>query len=277
MKFNNYLISLIVFFAFSAIALASFIFLTNEENPENSVATNNAMPKREIEENLTQLTQEDKLSQKMLLPDLQVEPLRDTYIVSRTDGTKDLRFPGTFANRGDGPLELVGTIETETGTTKTLQKIYKRDNTTDERYVGNFIFHEEHNHWHFENFVEFEIYSLRNGSDLDQQLASTGKITFCIHDYGPLDEDFPEKPRETVYAWCDKSLATQGISVGWADTYESSVPGQEIDIAGIPDGTYAFRVTVDPDNLILEKDESNNVTISYIKISGNDVEVVSSP
>lgn len=208
-----------------------------------------------------------------LLPDIRIEELSDAYIVTGPGGQKKLRFPATFINTGDGPLELVGALEEETGTTRATQNIIRKDGSTEERHVGNFVFHDDHKHWHFEDFVEFELFSLKEKGEPDQKLASTGKMTFCIQDYAPLSDDFPGKPAEAVYPQCVSDM--QGISVGWADTYLAEIPGQEIDIAGISDGVYAFRSIVDPENRVLEKDETNNSSITYIEIMGNDVRILS--
>jgi hypothetical protein len=208
-----------------------------------------------------------------LLPDLEVMVLSEAYITTGSGGKRILRFPGTFMNTGDGPLELTGVPNKETNTIKAIQQIYKKDGTKQEKPVGNFVFHPTHDHWHFEDFVKFEIWSLKNGNGLDQKIAGTGKMTFCIHDYAPLAETYPGKPESAVYPWCDSSADIQGISVGWVDIYQADVPGQEIDITGLPDGIYAFRSVVDPENRILEKNEDNNSSVSIIEIEKGDVKI----
>jgi len=210
-----------------------------------------------------------------LLPDLQVQTLDNAQIVSGANNKRSLRFPGTFINTGDGPLELAGSPDKETNTIRATQRVFKKNGSPDEKLVGNFIFHPTHNHWHFENFVEFELWSLKSKAELDQKIIGTGKMTFCIHDYAPLPDSYPGKPENIVYPWCDSSADIQGISVGWEDTYKSDVPGQELDISSLPDGKYAFRSIVDPENLIIEKDERNNSSVSIIEIVKNTVRIFS--
>lgn len=220
---------------------------------------------------------QDQIDPDSLAPDLQVKKLSDAYIISGPDDKRILRFPGTFANTGDGPLELVGTSDQGIGTTRAVQRICKKNGTKNERFVGDFVFHSTHDHWHFEDFVEFEILSLKENSESDQRLLGTGKVTYCLHDYAPLPEAFAGKPEKIVYPWCGSSADIQGISVGWVDTYLADVPGQELDVTDLPDGTYAFRSVVDPENRIAEKDENNNNSITLIKITGNTVEILSDP
>jgi hypothetical protein len=48
--------------------------------------------------------------------------------------------------------------------------------------------------------------------------------------------------------------------VGWLDVYSKNLPDQWIDITGIPDGEYWLESESDPDDAILESDETNNIT-----------------
>lgn len=52
----------------------------------------------------------------------------------------------------------------------------------------------------------------------------------------------------------------QRISVGWADLYGAGSRGQFFDVTGVPVGPlYWLQQTVDPENRILESDETNNI------------------
>jgi hypothetical protein len=52
------------------------------------------------------------------------------------------------------------------------------------------------------------------------------------------------------------------------------VPGQHLDVTNVPDGYYAVRSLIDPDNLLLETDRTNNVMTIYVRMSGNDIIVM---
>ena len=43
-----------------------------------------------------------------------------------------------------------------------------------------------------------------------------------------------------------------GISVGWADLYSTSLPGQWADLTGLANGEYWLESIIDPFNRILE-------------------------
>src|SRR5688572_11355204 len=50
----------------------------------------------------------------------------------------------------------------------------------------------------------------------------------------------------------------QGISVGWADVYDSIYDGQWIDVTTVPNGNYFLEVTLDADNVVQESNDANN-------------------
>ena len=85
----------------------------------------------------------------------------------------------------------------------------------------------------------------------------------------------PHSPTRGVYGGCGREV--QGISAGWGDTYSSSTPGQELDIRGVPDGRYAIRSTADPENRLLETNDTNNRSIVYIQLTGNRIERLPRP
>lgn len=273
MKTRNYY--LLIFAA--TIAIAAFSANKAQLNKKTgSISTGGAQFSNQLRNVLSQDDAQPALfDPDLLLPDLQVAPLAEAYIVFGPGRARTLRFPGTFINRGDGPLEFIGVPDDQTHTVNAIQHIYKKDGSREEKHVGNFFFLDSHSHWHFENFVEFELYGLKNNDELDQKLVGTGKMTFCVHDFAPLAETLPGKPTEPAYPLCVSEL--QGISVGWADTYVADIEGQELDITDLADGIYGFRSIADPDNRILEKNEDNNVSVSYLEIAGNRVRVIPAP
>lgn len=211
----------------------------------------------------------------LLLPDLQIMPPDELYIdYNQTTGRKVMRFSTTITNIGQGPLEMWGRYDTATGKTHATQRIQTQDGQVVEKFVGHFIFHSGHAHWHFENFTVFELWSYSpDDGTLERLLATTGKASFCVTDTARLQQELPGTPSQAMFPTCHPNV--QGISVGWRDTYYSTVPGQHIDITNVPDGFYAVRSLVDPDNLLLETDKANNAIIVYVEISGNNVRKLS--
>ncbi len=50
----------------------------------------------------------------------------------------------------------------------------------------------------------------------------------------------------------------QSINPGWTDYYAAPLFDQWIDVTELPSGSYSVEIVVDPDDLILEMDETNN-------------------
>lgn len=207
-----------------------------------------------------------------ILPDLKLTPPNVMYIQNRGE-QKILRFDTTFYNIGPGPMELLGTTNTDLQKTIATQTVHKKDGTTETREVGAFVYHpgHDHLHWHVDKYGQFQIY------DLEQRLlAETDKFSFCIWDEHSAPEIIEGKPPTRKYTRCPRSNI-QGLSVGWGDTYKAQVEGQEIDITGIPDGTYMVRSAINIDRKIMEKDYENNQATAIIKIAGNNIEIVDEP
>jgi hypothetical protein len=232
-----------------------------------------------------------------LLPDIRVHRLDRTagqdpsgnhgYFITTAGGAKLLKFPAITANVGDGPLEIRGTRSSSSATDWVGRQVVKNSDgsstTLGDTGASFFYAGDGHNHWHIRDFDKYELL------DSTGQFLKTGeKHGFCFEDNTTRDSTWtqqpsgpqPSSPQYPNQTSCgvgqpNATSIVHGLSVGWADTYPSSLPDQAIDITGIPDGTYKVRVTADASNFWREKNESNNVAQSTVRISGNTVTFVS--
>lgn len=209
-------------------------------------------------------------SQSLLLPDLKLSPPEQLYIESTKDG-RFIRFNTTFINQGKGPLEVVGQFNQESQKTRARQKIYKIDGTIQEEELGEFIFHPGHEHWHIEKYALFELWGIKENGDPDKLIATTEKMSFCLWDEKSYDLTLENASQIQRYTGCNNE--TQGVSVGWSDTYEATIEGQVLDIRSLPDGHYLVRSIINPDKKIQESEYSNNEVKLPIKISGDTMSV----
>jgi Lysyl oxidase len=170
--------------------------------------------------------------------------------------SKVLRFSNTVWNAGQGPLELHGTPD---GTSAVTQRIFDDGGGFTDVAVGNdFTYHPGHNHFHFEDFAEYELWTksdydawVASGRSVGQAQRVGSKTTFCVMDTGRV-QSLPGTPSGAVYSQCGTDI--QGLSVGWGDTYGWSLPEQWIDLGGafLPNGTYVLRSIADPRNKLYE-------------------------
>lgn len=211
-----------------------------------------------------------KPQENLLLPDLKLNPPQQLFIEESEKG-KIIHFSTGFINQGKGPLEIEGKPDEAAGRTKAVQKILKKDGTSESRTLGEFILHPEHDHWHIEKYSLFELWSLKGNREKDKLLATTEKLSFCLWDEYEYDLKLENAPRERKYLGvCNNEI--QGISVGWSDVYEADIAGQEVDISKIPDGSYMIRSVINLDKKIMESNYDNNEATVFVKIEGADIE-----
>src|SRR5213594_956834 len=112
---------------------------------------------------------------------------------------------------------------------------------------GLFEFATCHNHFHFRHYATYELLDATTG-----HVWRAAKRGFCMLDITPWQTD------GGVTSWVYRSCGTktlpgfQGISVGYADTYNKHLGGQYFVLDGgdrqdqIPPGAYIIRITVNP-------------------------------
>jgi hypothetical protein len=203
-----------------------------------------------------------------LLPDLQVLPPTELRLFyDANSGQSLVRFTNSIWNRGPGKLELVGIPNQAKDKIRVSQRVYSSDpENFDEHEVGEFIFHDQHNHWHLERFASYEVWTIDERGSLGEVVSSGGKVSYCVMDVTLNGKDQPVgivSPNRS-YSHCQGQR--QGLSVGWIDTYRYFFPGQFVEVSSLNDGIYALVSTVDPDHLIHEGNIHNNSAAVYFEI-----------
>jgi hypothetical protein len=211
-------------------------------------------------------------------PDLRTRP-PFALSVSNVAGVKELRFSNLIWNGGDGPIELRPQNDAQAGVTYAYQRLYSHDGpgsfyVVAEALAGTFAYHPTHFHWHFGEFSRYELRDLApDGRVGENVLSIDDKVSFCLLDVAQINANL-EHSAPFTYTSCGRTV-NQGISVGWGDIYSSDLPGQELDITGLPDGTYWLKSTADPANRLLETHDGNNAAYLKIAIAGTSVQVLS--
>lgn len=191
-----------------------------------------------------------------LLPDMVPLPARDLHVATTTKGTTEFFFSTTHYNRGAGPLEVRFDQEVPLrGDTErpVMQRIFSVDGAYTDKMVGTFMWHEEHKHYHFADYV---MYKLERLSPEPEVLVDDIKSTFCLRDVTRVLLELPNRSEGGEYKTCNSEV--QGASIGWGETYYYDYPGQSFDVSTKPAGTYRLTTTINPDKYLDESDYSNN-------------------
>jgi hypothetical protein len=219
-----------------------------------------------------------------LLPDMfPLVSQADDYVYGWTLDTGEipgrilLRLTTAMANRGRGPMELNGGAILPNGSQEVYQRVYKEGGGWADHLAGTFTYHAQHEHIHFDNFASYSLREITPGNGVGDVRAAGEKISFCLLDVDHFDNSLAGSPPTMQYYECGQR---QGVSVGWSDVYDQSLPDQWIDVTNVPDGRYWLEVQADPENRLLESDETNNVAqilIDLDKPSPDPMVVASEP
>jgi hypothetical protein len=119
------------------------------------------------------------------------------------------------------------------------------------------------------HYSDYANYILEPADGGQQNPRQGSKTTFCIMDTTGVNTQLQGASPSAVFSWCptqDPSFNTQGMSVGWGDTYGSHLAGQSLHIGDLAAGMYRLRHAFDPKNLLLEKSEDDNESCKLVEI-----------
>jgi hypothetical protein len=168
------------------------------------------------------------------------------------------RFTGALPNIGAGPLEV-----REVTHPNQMQDIYQRvhqdDLSVDEFLLGSFQKQSTpFGHLFLPGIAQYNLRMVLPGDGIGPIVSSQDKTSMALVDGNDYDTTLPNAPLDPFYDDVDDEFL--GVSVGWADIYSPNLPGQWVDVTGLPDGMYWLEVIADPYNRIQEIDETNNAT-----------------
>jgi len=176
----------------------------------------------------------------------------DTWFVSEEQGRRLLRFATVAWNAGDGPLDMIAEPG-EGESSRTWQRMWTDSWNFHDRLSGEFIFHPEHDHIHFDSFERYRLLD-----DRGNVVASSEKVSFCLRDSVRIAQELPSATGSMLVDDGNCTGQQQVINPGFGDHYHALLEDQWIDITGVPAGDYVVEVTVDPADLIVESNEDNN-------------------
>ena len=199
--------------------------------------------------------------------------------------SKCLRFTSGNYNVGDGPLYLAFRDDLA------FQHVYYSDATPetylDNEAAGNYLelpagtaeYHESHGHRHYQQMVLYELFAVVAPSGPSPgltRIGKGGKHGYCTFAQRMLDWTvFAQDGQFASISGSTEAVCNTAMSQerGWGDNYRWQRPGQHVpyDEVADPDGTmragrYVVRVTMDPEDLLLETREHDNAGYAYIEV-----------
>jgi lysyl oxidase len=210
-----------------------------------------------------------------LKPDLVADPPgldhpRDVLIdTGAVPGSRLLRFDGWIHNTGPGCLHLIGTGNQNGLMTSVAQRLYQPGacdsfgahtdvplgNGSQMKYETN----DSHEHFHFMAAARYSLWD----EAITREVAPASKVGFCLLDSQNVDGlvpwgVFPEEWSHHCSSHDPSTASAQmGLSPGWRDIYEYWLKLQWVDISDVPPGVYRVGAQMDPENRIIEANETN--------------------
>jgi hypothetical protein len=205
-------------------------------------------------------------------PDLVMAPPSHLRVQRTKAGRRVLRMENRIVNIGQIPAEFFGrrVSRLEMRARQVVVDgagVRRRVETGAELYYTS-VPSRGGDYWKFENAARFELWA--QGPDGRQTaLVRVGpKLNYCLRDLDRVRTG-PHVPRRRRFGACNqsprKTEVTIGTSVGWADVYPASYPGNLIEVTGLA-GCFVVVHRVDPANHVLEISDANNASAKVVRL-----------
>lgn len=186
--------------------------------------------------------------------------------VQRISGRVLLHGTSRVENVGAGPLELRGR---RTGARRmAVTQVIRRGGGGHVLWSTRAHLHfkaipGQGRYWKLHDAASLEVWTLAPAGALGRQVRRGPKLDYCLRDL--LRQTPPPRgaPAGRVYPGCNQNAGlrsvTLGTSVGWIDRYPSTYYEQYVDVTGLH-GRFAFVMRADPNDRLIETDETNNAS-----------------
>jgi hypothetical protein len=208
-------------------------------------------------------------------PDLVMAPPTHLSADRKRDGRVFLRMENRIVNVGAGPAELFarrsGPREMAAQQVVTDLAGGRHRLATGAEVYYTSVPTRGGDYWKLDQAARFELYP-ESPDGTAGALARVGpKLRYCLRDLRRvrLPVPLPGTPGRRVFPACNQNAGkrevTLGTSVGWADVYPASYPGNVIDVTGLA-GCFVVVHRADPLNRIVELNEANNVSARVVRL-----------
>jgi hypothetical protein len=212
-------------------------------------------------------------AQALRCPDLVMGVPTHLSLDRKRDGRRFLRMENKIVNIGTGPAELfarrIARKEMTGEQVITDAAGGRRRIATGAEVYYTSVPTRGGDYWKFDQAARFELWSQLPDGRPGALVRVGPKLRYCLRDLRRIRGDLPRAPRGRVFGACNqrasKREVTLGTSVGWADIYPASYPGNVIDVTGLR-GCFVIRHVADPQNHIFEINEANNVSVRVVRL-----------
>lgn len=168
-----------------------------------------------------------------------------------------IAFDGYLHNIGEGSLDLFGNPQQPGGM---VQRVF--DGTNWEEVGSPTVRYETsdgHNHFHLIGAVDYSLWD----ESLSEKIGDSSKVGFCLVDTEQQEDRYEEFYGIDRFDYCsrespDATELRMGITPGWRDTYDANITLQWVDATNTAPGRYFVGAVTDPNDEIVESDETNN-------------------
>jgi hypothetical protein len=220
------------------------------------------------------------LATNITLPDLQIKVPTNLISIGSASGHRQLQFTHITWDAGTGPFEIDPTYNSQSGIASFQQAVYSSPSPGVWNYAYSVpvvvpgIFDSPFD-YRFP-LTRFTLNRVNPDGSLGGVVATSPKTDYCIT-ADTYVGGVPNTPNSSYIPQnnCTNPNLPLGWSVGWGDEYDQTDSGQPISLAGVANGTYILHATVDPQHVIAESNNADNVTDTTIQISKRSVTVLS--
>jgi hypothetical protein len=190
-----------------------------------------------------------------------------------------LRYSFGLGNAGHGNFDIRYSQNVAGTVVPMTQCVQRSSGAPTARPAGTGVYHQTHGHWHYNNIIFHRLFRVTDSVAGVMVPVGDGKKL----GYSPADQGIVEWGEFTQglagssggAGNCAPGTGNRlGMSRGWGDAYRYQRPGNYVEFGTNADGRFVVQTIADPEDVVLETDETDNTTYAYIEITGDAVDVI---
>lgn len=153
----------------------------------------------------------------------------------------------------------------------------------EQRPAGEAQLHYTHGHDHYKDIIFLELFRVTDPESGTMEPVGDGRKI----GYSPANQAFSDwfafdqrTGAGSSVPGCPSGGGGVGMQPGWGDVYRYQRPGNWVNFGTNPDGLYVIRLTADPVGNVLESNEGNNASYTYVRlalgavVAGDEIEIL---